>query len=44
MFASVQGKAFQLAEYNIYTGNPEYYKTDLNAIRSVTAADIKGCL
>jgi zinc protease len=41
MFASVQGKAFQLAEYNIYTGNPEYYKTDLEAIRSVTAADIK---
>jgi zinc protease len=40
MFASVQGKAFQLAEYNIYTGNPEYYKTDLNAIRAVTATDV----
>ncbi len=40
-FASVQGKAFQLAEYNIYTGDPEYYKKDLEAIRAVTAADIK---
>ncbi|MBE0675394.1 MAG: insulinase family protein, partial [Bacteroidales bacterium] len=41
MFASVQGKAFQLAEYNIYAGNPEFYKNDLAAIRSVTADDIK---
>ena len=41
IFASVQGKAFQLAEYNIYTGDPEYYKQDLAAIRAVTAADIK---
>lgn len=40
-FASVQGKAFQLAEYNIFTGDPEYYKKDLEAIRAVTAADIK---
>lgn len=40
-FASVQGKAFQLAEYNMFTGNPEYYKEDLAAIRAVTMADIK---
>ncbi|MBM3421557.1 MAG: insulinase family protein, partial [Bacteroidetes bacterium] len=40
-FASVQGKAFQLAEYNMFTGNPEYYKEDLAAIRAVTADDIR---
>ncbi len=40
-FASVQNKAFQLAEYNMYAGDPEYYKTDREAIRSVTEADIK---
>ena len=26
VFASVQGKAFQFAEYTMYTGDPEYYK------------------
>lgn len=41
MFSSVQGKAFQLAEYNIYAGDPSYYKKDLEAIRAVTASDIK---
>ena len=40
MFASIQGKAFQLAEYNIYAGNPEFYKEDLAAIRAVTSDDI----
>jgi len=40
MFESVQGKAFQLAEYNIYAGNPEFYKTDLESIRAVTSDDV----
>jgi len=40
-FASVQGKAFQLAEYTMNTGNPDYYKNDLAAIQSVTMADVK---
>jgi zinc protease len=40
-FASVQGKAFQFAEYTMYTGDPEYYKKDLAAIQSVTMADVK---
>ena len=40
-FASVQGKAFQLAEYTMNTGDPEYYKKDLAAIQAVTMADVK---
>ncbi|MBW6501282.1 MAG: insulinase family protein [Bacteroidales bacterium] len=40
-FASVQGKAFTLAEYTMNTGDPEYYKKDLAAIQAVTMADIK---
>lgn len=40
-FSSVQGKAFTLAEYTMYTGNPEYYKKDLEGIQSVTMAEIK---
>ena len=40
-FASVQGKAFQFAEYTMNTGNPDYYKNDLAAIQSVTIADVK---
>jgi zinc protease len=40
-FASVQGKAFQLAEYTMYTGDPEYFKKDLAAIQSVTMEDVK---
>jgi len=40
-FASVQGKAFQLAEYVTYTGDPEYYKKDFAAGQSVTIDDIK---
>ncbi|HOP00454.1 MAG TPA: pitrilysin family protein [Bacteroidales bacterium] len=39
--ASVQGKAFQLAEYTMYTGDPEYYKKDLAAIMAVTMDDVK---
>jgi zinc protease len=40
-FASVQNKAFQFAEYTMYTGDPEYYKKDLAGYQSVTMEDIK---
>jgi zinc protease len=40
-FASVQGKAFQLADYTLFTGDPGYYKKDLDAIQAVTMADVK---
>ncbi len=40
-FESVQSKAFTLAEYNIYKGDPEFYKKDLANIQSVTMADVK---
>ena len=39
--ASDQGKAFTLAEYTMYTGDPEYYKKDLANIQAVTMADVK---
>lgn len=40
-FASVQGKAFLSAEYTMNTGDPYYFQKDLEAVRSVTMADIK---
>lgn len=40
-FASVQGKAFTLAEYAMNTGDPEFYKKDLANIQAVTMDDIK---
>lgn len=40
-FESVQSKAFTLAEYTMYTGDPEYYKKDLASIQAVTMADVK---
>jgi len=40
-FSSVQGKAFTLAEYAMFTGDPEYYKKDLANSQAVTMADIK---
>ncbi len=40
-FASVQGKAFTLAEYMMYTGDPAFYKKDLANIQAVTVDDIK---
>lgn len=40
-FASVQGKAFQLSEYNTFTGDPAFYKKDFEAAQSVTIADVK---
>jgi zinc protease len=40
-FSSIQGKAFQLAEYTMNTGDPEYYKKDLEGLQAVTAEDVK---
>jgi zinc protease len=39
--SSVQGKAFALARYAIFTGDPEFYKKDMASIKSVTMADVK---
>ena len=39
--ASVQGKAFQMAEYTMNTGDPEYFKKDFAATQAVTMDDIK---
>lgn len=39
-FSSVQGKAFQFADYNIFTGNPEFYKQDLANAQAVTMEDV----
>jgi zinc protease len=40
-FASVQGKAFQMAEYDMYTGDPAYFNKELAAFQAVTMQDIK---
>jgi zinc protease len=40
-FSSVQSKAFTLAEYAMYAGDPEFYKIDLANSQAVTMADIK---
>ncbi len=40
-FASVQGKAFTLAEYTMNTGDPEFYKKDLANTQAVTMDDVK---
>jgi zinc protease len=40
-FSSVQGKAFTLAEYTMYTGDPEFYKKDLANSQAVTMEDVK---
>jgi zinc protease len=37
---SVLGKAIQLAEYDLFTGDPHFYKTDLAALQSVTPDDV----
>jgi zinc protease len=39
--SSVQGKAFQLAEYNVYAGDPGFYKKDIENYMAVTIADVK---
>jgi zinc protease len=38
--ASVLGKAFQLAQYNIFTGDPVYAGEDLERLLTVTAEDV----
>jgi len=40
-FSSVQGKAFTLAEYTMYTGDPEFYNKDLDYTQAVTMEDVK---
>lgn len=37
---SVLYKAFQLANYNEYTGDPSYYKVDIEKLKAVTKDDI----
>jgi zinc protease len=38
--SSVQGKAFQLASYNEFTGNPSFIETDIENIQKVTKEDV----
>ena len=38
--SSILGKSFQLASYNEYAGDPSYYKTDIEKLKSVTKEDI----
>jgi zinc protease len=40
-FSSVQGKGFSLAEYEMNTGDPGYFKKDLEMTNAVTMEDIK---
>lgn len=40
-FSSVQGKSFRLAEYQMYAGDPEFYKKEIKAIQSVSIEDVK---
>ena len=37
---SALGKAIQLGEYNVYTGDPEFYKKDIANIQAVSTADV----
>ncbi|HPV27772.1 MAG TPA: insulinase family protein, partial [Bacteroidales bacterium] len=39
--SSVDGKSKQLAEYNMYAGDPGYYKKDMEAMMAVTIDDVK---
>ena len=38
--SSVLGKAFQLAQYQIFAGDPGYINEDIKQIQAVTAADV----
>ncbi len=38
--SSILGKSFQLASYNEDKGDPAYYKTDIEKLKSVTKSDI----
>ena len=37
---SVFNKAYQLASYNVFAGNPDYVEKDIERIRAVTIADV----
>lgn len=39
--SSVQGKAFGLAEYDIFAGDPGFYKQDMANMKAVTTSDVK---
>ena len=39
--SSVLGKGFQLAQYNMFAGNPGFVEEDINNILAVTTADVK---
>ncbi|TXF89154.1 insulinase family protein [Neolewinella aurantiaca] len=39
--SSVLGKGFQLAQYNMFAGDPGYVEKDIDNILSVSAADVK---
>ena len=41
MISSVSGKSFRLAEYDIFAGDPGFYKKDMEGMMAVTAADVK---
>jgi zinc protease len=38
--ASVEGKGFQLAQYNIFTGDPGFLQKDFNKLLAVTTNDV----
>ncbi|MFK8054430.1 MAG: M16 family metallopeptidase [Woeseiaceae bacterium] len=37
---SALGKAIQLGEYNVFTGDPEFYQTDIARLQAVTTEDV----
>jgi zinc protease len=39
--SSVQGKAFALAQYDMFTGDPGYFKKELAGYQAVTMTDVK---
>jgi zinc protease len=39
--SSVLGKAFQLAQYNIFAGDPSYINEDIKRVMAVTPSDVK---
>lgn len=39
--SSVQGKAFSLAEYDIFAGDPGFYKKDMANVMAVTTDDVR---
>lgn len=38
--SSVQGKAFQLASYNVFAGSPDFIEQDIENIKGVTKEDV----